>query len=81
MRFRKDFCEAWILALSRLKWFLQTYTGRMVILEKLVHSVTINPSTIKQLRRFIVCQEAAVIPDVGIYSIGQYTGNIVTPRY
>ena len=43
----------------------------MVILGKLLHSVSINPvlSTIKQLRWFIVCQEvamtSAMMPDIG----------------
>ena len=40
----------------------------MVILGKLVHSISINPvlSTIKLLRWFIVCQEVTMTPDIGI---------------
>ena len=40
----------------------------MVILGKLVHSVSINAVlfTVKLLRWFIVCQETAVTPDVAL---------------
>ena len=48
---------------TQQKWYLSIYAGRMVIL---VDSVSINPvlPTIKLLKWFIVCQEAAVIPSV-----------------
>ena len=53
-------CVKFNLALSRSN-IHKSITGRMVVL---VDSVSINPvlSTIKLLRWFIICQEAAVMP-------------------
>ena len=70
----KDFYEVCIQFSTQQKWYSSIYIGRMVVLGKLVDSVSINPalSKIKLLRWFIVCQEVAMVPGVGTY----YTNHI-----
>ena len=63
---------------TQQKWYSCINTGRMVILGKLVHPVSINPvfSTIKLLRWFTVCQEASLKPDIGKVLSKLYTGPV-----
>ena len=49
---------------TQQKWYLLIFTGRIFVLGKLVHSVSVNPVffPIKLLRSLMVCEEVDVTP-------------------